>query len=45
MSAPALSFSHDLNHRVGTVLKYAGATAGGVPSAVYPSLLASTVRY
>ncbi|WP_406431821.1 aldo/keto reductase [Streptomyces sp. NBC_00631] len=45
VSAPALNFPHDLNHRVGAMLQYAGATVDGVPSAVYPPLLASAARY
>ncbi|WP_258574938.1 hypothetical protein [Streptomyces shenzhenensis] len=45
VSAPALGFPHDLNHRVGTMLKYAGAKVDGVRSTVYPPLLASSARY
>ncbi|MFD8717413.1 aldo/keto reductase [Streptomyces sp. NPDC059629] len=45
VSAPALTFPHDLNRRVGAMLKYAGATVDGVPSAGYPPLLASSARY
>lgn len=45
VSAPALDFPHDLNRQVGAMLKYAGATVDGEPSAVYPPLLASTARY
>ncbi|MFJ8153732.1 aldo/keto reductase [Streptomyces sp. NPDC094468] len=45
VSAPALNFPHDLNRQVGAMLKYAGATVDGEPTAVYPPLLASTARY
>ncbi|MFF4896519.1 aldo/keto reductase [Streptomyces sp. NPDC001068] len=45
VSAPVLGFPHDLNRQVGAMLKYAGATVDGVPSAVYPPLLGSTARY
>ncbi|MER5911289.1 aldo/keto reductase [Streptomyces sp. NPDC001982] len=45
VSAPALDFPYDLNRQVGAMLKYAGATVDGVPSAVYPPLLASTARH
>ncbi|MFJ9352181.1 aldo/keto reductase [Streptomyces sp. NPDC101237] len=45
VSAPALGFPHDLNRQVGAMLKYAGATVDGEPTAVYPPLLASTARY
>ncbi|WP_427920305.1 aldo/keto reductase [Streptomyces sp. cg40] len=44
-SAPTLNFPHDLNQQVGAMLKYAGATVDGVPSAVYPPLLESAARY
>ncbi|MFV8185036.1 MULTISPECIES: aldo/keto reductase [unclassified Streptomyces] len=45
VSAPILNFPHDLNHSVGPMLKYAGATVDGQTSAVYPPLLESTARY
>ncbi|GGI97636.1 aldo/keto reductase [Streptomyces brasiliensis] len=45
VSAPVLDFPYDLNRQVGAMLKYAGATVDGVPSAVYPPLLESTARY
>ena len=45
VSTPALNFPHDLNLRVGRMLKYAGATVDGEPSAVYPPLLESAARY
>ncbi|MET7568085.1 aldo/keto reductase [Streptomyces sp. NPDC005492] len=45
VSAPTLNFPYDLNQRVGSMLKYAGATVDGVPSAVYPSLLEYPARY
>lgn len=45
VSAPSLNFPYDLNRRVGAMLKYAGATVDGVPSAVYPPLLESAARY
>jgi aryl-alcohol dehydrogenase-like predicted oxidoreductase len=45
VSAPTLNFPYDLNQRVGRMLKYAGATVDGEPSAVYPPLLASPARY
>ncbi|MEU3981992.1 aldo/keto reductase [Streptomyces sp. NPDC026672] len=45
VSAPVLNFPHDLNRQVGAMLKYAGATVDGVPSAVYPPLRAYTARY
>jgi aryl-alcohol dehydrogenase-like predicted oxidoreductase len=45
VSAPTLNFPYDLNQRVGRMLKYAGATVDGEPSAVYPPLLASATRY
>ncbi|MFK0159640.1 hypothetical protein ACIQVL_28005 [Streptomyces sp. NPDC090499] len=41
----SLLTGEDLNHRVATMLKYAGAAVDGVPSAVYPPLLQSTARY
>ncbi|MFJ9372229.1 aldo/keto reductase [Streptomyces sp. NPDC101455] len=34
VSTPTLNFPHDLNRQVGDMLKYAGATVDGVPSAV-----------
>ena len=45
LSTPTLNFPYDLNRQVGDMLKYAGATVDGVPSAVYPPLAASGVRY
>ncbi|MFI6459150.1 aldo/keto reductase [Streptomyces sp. NPDC050538] len=45
VSTPTLNFPYDLNRQVGDMLKYAGATVDGVPSAVYPPLAASGVRY
>ncbi|NEA99677.1 aldo/keto reductase [Streptomyces sp. SID13726] len=45
VSTPTLNFPHDLNQQVGAMLKYAGATVDGVPSAVYPPLLQSAARY
>ncbi|MET7482570.1 aldo/keto reductase [Streptomyces sp. NPDC005538] len=45
VSAPTLNFPYDLNQRVGSMLKYAGATVDGVPSAVYPPLLEYPARY
>jgi aryl-alcohol dehydrogenase-like predicted oxidoreductase len=45
VSAPTLNFPFDLNRQVGTMLKYAGATVDGEPSAVYPPLVQSTARY
>jgi diketogulonate reductase-like aldo/keto reductase len=45
VSIPTLNFPHDLNHRVGAMLKYAGATVDGRPSSVYPPLLQSVNRY
>ncbi|MCX4916672.1 aldo/keto reductase [Streptomyces sp. NBC_00687] len=45
VSAPALNFPYDLNHQVGAMLKYAGATVDGRPSQVYPPLLADAARY
>jgi len=45
VSTPTLNFPHDLNRQVGDMLKYAGATVDGVPSAVYPPLVESGARY
>ncbi|MEU6252459.1 aldo/keto reductase [Streptomyces sp. NPDC047043] len=45
VSAPTLNFPYDLNRRVGAMLKYAGATVDGEPSAVYPPLVQSAARY
>ncbi|WP_406361220.1 aldo/keto reductase [Streptomyces sp. NBC_00715] len=45
VSAPALNFPYALNHQVGAMLKYAGATVDGRPSQVYPPLLADAARY
>jgi aryl-alcohol dehydrogenase-like predicted oxidoreductase len=44
-SAPALSYPAALNGDMATMLQFAGATVDGRPSAVYPPLLASDVRY
>jgi aryl-alcohol dehydrogenase-like predicted oxidoreductase len=44
-TTPTLNFPHDLNRQVGDMLKYAGATVDGVPSAVYPPLTQSAARY
>lgn len=45
VSAPVLNFPYALNHQVGAMLKYAGATVDGRPSQVYPPLLADAARY
>jgi len=40
-----LSYPAALNGDMATMLQFAGATVDGRPSAVYPPLLASDVRY
>lgn len=44
-SKPQLNYPHDLNAATGRMLQFAGTTVDGVPSAVYPPLLADPVRH
>jgi aryl-alcohol dehydrogenase-like predicted oxidoreductase len=45
VSAPRLTYPHDVNQQTGAMLQFAGSTVDGVPSIVYPPLLQSTTRY
>ncbi|MGW3341683.1 aldo/keto reductase [Nonomuraea rubra] len=45
VSAPDLNYPAPLNGEVRRMLQFAGATVDGEPSAVYPPLTQSTVRY
>jgi aryl-alcohol dehydrogenase-like predicted oxidoreductase len=45
LSAPTLDFPAHLNGSLRAMLQFAGSTVDGEPSAVYPPLLESAVRY
>jgi aryl-alcohol dehydrogenase (NADP+) len=45
VSAPTLNYPAEVNGTTRSMLQFAGTTVDGEPSAVYPPLLASAVRY
>ena len=45
VSAPALNYPAEVNGATRAMLQFAGSTVDGEPSAPYPPLLQSDIRY